>query len=91
MCLFRLHGVNSFVQLIRSRYQPIPQGPPMVAHSSSSVQPEQQVSPFQLEELNEDLVLNFIRGKPLIETPVESQAFKFKKMDQKQEPGISQE
>lgn len=95
--VFRLHGVNSFVQIMRSRYQPTSQDTPMLASSAlvslswASLWPRQQVPAFQLEQLEEDLVVAFIRGKPLIEAPsLLRNLFNFKK-DQKEELGISQE
>lgn len=63
----------------------------LVSLSWSSIHPCQQVPAFQLEQLEEDFVLTFITGKPLIESPaLLRKVFKFKK-DQKQELGNSQE
>lgn len=70
----RLHGINNFLELMRSRYQPT-----------------SQEMPFHLEQLEEDLVVTFIVGKPHIESPLLLRTvFKFKK-DPKQELGTSQE
>lgn len=78
----RLHGITSFLQLIRSRYQPISSSA-LVSLSWNSVHP------FHLEQLEEDLIVTFITGKSLIESPsLLRTVFKFKK-DQKQELGIS--
>lgn len=93
----RLHGVNSFLQLMRSRYQPTSQDQPMLASSAlvslswSSLHPRRQMPAFHLDKLEEDLVSTFISGKPLIEAPSQlRKVFRFKK-DEKQELGISQE
>ena len=63
----------------------------LVSLSWHSINPRQQVPAFQLEQLEEDFVLTFITGKPLIDSAsLLRKVFKFKK-DQKQELGNSQE
>ena len=82
----RLHGVSSFLQLVRSRYQPtIPGERPAVLPPSSSfvwasIRPRPEVSVFQLGQLEEDMVTAFITGKPLIKSPLLLRTlFRFKK------------
>lgn len=94
--LYRLHGISSFLQLMRSRYQPTSQNMSMMASctlNSQSRSPtflHQQLSTFQMEQLEEDFVLMFITGKPLIESPDGlRKVFKFKE-SQKQDLGNSQ-
>jgi hypothetical protein len=84
----RLHGINSFLQLLRSRYQPTSQDQPMLASSTlvslswSSIHPHRQMPTFHLDILEEDLVSTFISGKPLIEAPSElRKPFCFKKAE----------
>ena len=48
-------GINDFLQLIRSRYQP-----------TSDASMEVQVPEFSLSLLQEDIVAYFLAGKPLI-------------------------
>ena len=89
--------MNSFLQLLRSRYQPTSQDTPMLACSAlvslswGAMHPRQQVPAFHLQQLEEDLVLCFITGKPLIESPALLRTvFKFKK-ESTQEVGVAQE
>ena len=91
--------MSSFLQLIRSRYQPTStsQDEPVVASSAlvslswSSAHMRRQVPAFQLDKLEEDLVVAFIVGKPLIESPAHlRKPFKFKK-DKKEQLNVAQE
>ena len=89
--------MNSFLQLLRSRYQPTSQDTPMLACSAlvslsfGSPHPRQQLPTFHLQQLEEDLVLTYITGKPLIESPaLLRKVFKFKK-ESTQEVGVTQE
>jgi len=89
----RQHGVNSFLQLLRSRYQPcqpktrnLPGGSSLVSLAcrssavSPSLQDRQQVPMFMTEQLEEDIVGMFIAGKPLISSEnLLRTVFKFKK------------
>lgn len=80
---YSLHGISSFLQIIRSRYEPpkfkstdsITQGPNM---SFTPLQTKNEPE-FKLKHLEEDLVRLFSAGKPLIETPSSIRClFKFK-------------
>ena len=53
-----VHGINDFLQLIRSRYQPSSDAPMELQTV--------QVPEFQLSLLQEDIVAYFLAGKPLI-------------------------
>lgn len=69
MDLSRLHGVNSLVQLMRSRYR--------VTSCDQAL---------HFDKLEEDVVLTFIVGKPLIDTPSHLRKvfqFKMEKQEQK--------
>ncbi len=73
-----LHGVSSFLQIIRSRYEP------PKFKSSDKITPRVSFSPkdepeFKLKHLEEDLVRLFNAGKSLIESPSSIRTlFKFK-------------
>ncbi len=68
LTLSSVHGVSSFLQIIRSRYE----------SPKSSVKTTDKPG-FQLKHLEEDLVRQFIAGKPLIESPSSIRTlFKFK-------------
>ena len=80
--LSSLHGVNEFLQLIRSRYRP-PLEDAAAASASSQQDPKQitlsisetalhqltRQPAFQLTQLEEDIVASYIAGKPLIHKP----------------------
>ena len=77
----RLHGINSFLQLIRSRYVT------SLNDSGSSVaihHPKEPTAKFQLAQLEQDIIATFIAGKPYIHNESPSQLrtlFKFKSSD----------
>lgn len=77
---FRLHGINSFLQLIRSRYVTSldDSGSPVAIHH-----PKEPTSKFQLAQLEQDIIATFIAGKPLIHvSPSQLRTvFKFKSSD----------
>lgn len=76
--LYRLHGIGTLLQLMRSRYQPICHAS-LSADSTGSAYLVHQSPVFQLEELEEDFVLTFIVGKPLIKrASLLRKVFKFK-------------
>ena len=52
-----VHGISDFLQLIRSRYQPSNHAP---------MELQTVKTPFQLSLLQEDIVVYFLAGKPLI-------------------------
>ena len=52
-----VHGINDFLQLIRSRYQ---------SYNDAPMKLQTVKSPFQLSLLQEDIVAYFVAGKPLI-------------------------
>ena len=64
-----VHGINDFLQLIRSRYQPS-SGAPMELQTV-------QVPEFQLSLLQEDIVASFLAGKSLIYIESLRISFKF--------------
>ncbi len=63
----RSQDEGSFLELLRSRYQPTYQDQPTLEWSFAH--PQCQVQAFQLDKLEEDLVRTFVTGKPLILTP----------------------
>ena len=54
-----VNGINDFLQLIRSRYQP---------SSDDPMELQTVKAPFQLSLLQKDIVAYFLMGKPLIYT-----------------------
>ena len=90
-----LHGIDNFLQLVRSRYSPqtaaegaLPKAlkNPMVSVSGNVVQ-QQTACQFHLHLLQEDVVTTYLAGKP----PVESAAairtrFKFRNLAQQSSP-----
>ena len=77
----RLHGINSLLQLIRSRYVTSlnDSGSPVAIHH-----PKEPTAKFQLAQLEQDIIAIFIAGKPHIHNESPSQLrtlFKFKSSD----------
>ena len=104
--LSSLHGVNEFLQLIRSRYRP-PLEDAAAASASSQQDPKQQITlsisetalhqltrqpAFQLTQLEEDIVASYIAGKPLIHKPsLLRTIFKFRQSQKKTADATPQE
>ena len=65
-----LHGINDFLQLVRSRYQPLPRDTPTQPQRYMSISQTMlqttKAPEFQLYLLQEDIVACFLAGKPLI-------------------------
>ena len=75
-----LHGVNEFLQLIRSRYRPpledssttgSQQDPRQITLSISenALHQLKKLPAFQLAQLEEDIIASYFAGKPLIHKP----------------------
>ena len=88
---YRLHGVNELVQLLRSRHRNIlhtyPSFSPNVARQQQSATMSLGSAPspspasplFHLQELQEDIIVSFVAGKPFIlDVSVLRTLFKFK-------------
>ena len=96
-----LHGVNEFLQLIRSRYRPpledsasaVQQDPKQITLSISehALHKLTRQPAFQLAQLEEDIIASYIAGKPLIHKPsLLRTIFKFRQ-SQKAADAIPQE
>jgi hypothetical protein len=101
--LSSLHGVNEFLQLIRSRYRPPledsaasagQQDPKQITLSISETALHQltRQPAFQLAQLEEDIVASYIAGKPLIHKPsLLRTIFKFRQSQKKTADATPQE